>query len=505
MFLCYARYLMILLFIVNLFQQHSLAGQNPSRHMTQAEAFVLERVSADAEADLREFSDKESRVLRATFLRELLIGSPARFKVQPQAIVIHNAVITGPLELTKKDIPFHISLIDCEFVGPIDFTRSTFTKSLSIYRSIFHSMVDFHFSKVSDRFIANEAKFQNGAFFKGIIVGSEMSLNRAVFVGQVDFSKAAIGGNFEAERSEFSNNENKVEFESIKVKGHALFTNTVFKGPVTFYAAEIGGNFEAEGGQFQDADSGADFDSIKVHGQAKFGNAVFEGPASFDSAEIGRDLEATQTQFKNPRLTANFVGMEVKGAIVFIRTFFTREPGSLIFGNMNYQAIKVGEGEDLISLIERAEYSSDAYERIEKYLRESGDSSGADAAYIAKKEREFNHLPLSRKILSGAHRSLAGYGRRPWQAIIWNFWFVLLGCWAFQPKNMRLQMAPHVEIKKYNCFWYSLGVFGPALHLKQMDIFEPRKKWVRFYWGLHWILGWLLIPVAVLAIAGIIK
>jgi hypothetical protein len=58
----------------------------------------------------------------------------------------------------------------------------------------------------------------------------------------------------------------------------------------------------------------------------------------------------------------------------------------------------------------------------------------------------------------------------------------------------------------YNPFWYSLDLFSP-IDLGMAKKWRPKKLYpeVRGYGQVHRLLGWILIPLIVAAITGIIK
>jgi hypothetical protein len=121
-----------------------------------------------------------------------------------------------------------------------------------------------------------------------------------------------------------------------------------------------------------------------------------------------------------------------------------------------------------------------------------------------------------------------GYGRRPELAFIWSAAFILVGSFVFlKEKNMiqveksgeqsleyrkplvRSRLTARRIIKKdyYNPFWYSLDLFLPFVDLKMADKWTPKpeRRFARHYMRFQTIAGWILIPIAILSITGIIK
>ena len=66
---------------------------------------------------------------------------------------------------------------------------------------------------------------------------------------------------------------------------------------------------------------------------------------------------------------------------------------------------------------------------------------------------------------------------------------------------------PPINRRVYNRFWYSLGLFLPFVNLQTAELWKPKRKhmWLRNYVRVHTLLGWILIPIFLAAISGLIK
>src|SRR5262245_22839172 len=101
---------------------------------------------------------------------------------------------------------------------------------------------------------------------------------------------------------------------------------------------------------------------------------------------------------------------------------------------------------------------------------------------------------------------LVGYGRRPWQAGIPCVVVVALGCLVFSPQKMEPQKSEDT-LRVYNRFWYSLGLFLPVVDLQADTVWKPKADhtFLRNYTRVHALLGWILIPIVLAALTGLIK
>jgi hypothetical protein len=103
-----------------------------------------------------------------------------------------------------------------------------------------------------------------------------------------------------------------------------------------------------------------------------------------------------------------------------------------------------------------------------------------------------------------------GNGYHPEWALAWSILIVGIGVIVFRPHKMVLQ-KPEYEGRDYGAVWYSLDLFTPAIDLETAKVWMPRhgavigpfslRLWMRF----HRILGWIIIPIGLLALTGIIS
>jgi len=58
----------------------------------------------------------------------------------------------------------------------------------------------------------------------------------------------------------------------------------------------------------------------------------------------------------------------------------------------------------------------------------------------------------------------------------------------------------------YSPIWYSLDLFLSIVDLRMARYWEPipERRWAKMYMRFHVILGWILIPIVLLALTGII-
>jgi hypothetical protein len=180
---------------------------------------------------------------------------------------------------------------------------------------------------------------------------------------------------------------------------------------------------------------------------------------------------------------------------------------------MNYKYIRGAAGSEpeshkaLITLADQSAYSADVYSNLEGFFLRQAYRADADRAFIAGKRRE------RREYLHGINwlgswllDLLVGYGRRPWQAGIPCAVLVALGCVLFSPNKMELR-NPDDAPRVYSRFWYSLGLFLPFVDLQADKVWKPKadQTFLRNYMRVHILLGWILVPLVLAALTGLIK
>jgi len=460
--ICLAAFLTVISGSATADTQTNVGELNP------AEQWVVTQLRAGEIADLRkQFPEEGDRQLSADFLETLLMGSRPDVKLHRHGVRIRGACIEEPIDLTNAQIPYEVSLENCQFKSNVSFLRASFTGLVAFDNSTFKADARFASMKVGDIAVFNEA----------------------VFEGPVYFVSAHIAGDFEADGSQFKNAKQVAGFNSIKVGHSASFRNAVFEGPVDFVSAEIVSNFDASAAQFKNTEKNANFYGMKVGGAAVFTGARFEGPVNLSFS--------------------NFAELELS---------YSAYHGALYLQGMSYKEISAAPEESksleaLLKLANRSVYSADVYGNLEEFFLRHGHRGHADRTFIERKRRErkenLHDLP---RFGSWLLDLLVGYGRHPWQA----GWFCLaiigIGCVLFPLEKMELQdpenrTKPEKDRPRYNRFWYSLGLFLPVVDLKTSDVWGPKKQYrfLRNYLRVHILLGWILFPIFLAAITGLIR
>jgi len=453
---------------------------------TETERGVIDHISNGQEANLCPADcrpEKLTKHIGATFLEQALIGV-IKFNMPGKPISITGAIIDGPIDLRGLEINSDVVLEHCRFEDKIDLAGSHFHKALRLNQSTFNGMLVLDDARIEGPFEAKGAHFINGAYFKEIRCNSGVS--------------------FKPVREPPTENDQRTRFDD----------------EVCLDDARIELNFEAQFAQFKAATeiSGAKFASNLLLDDATFSGSVwFDGSSVFNNFSVERITVTGSVQMRS----ASFGVLNVSGM---------RWPTSadkINISGMTYGQVYAGKQDVdtwhyLKSRFASFPYSVDNYEHLAEFFLKQGRPELADDVFIEQKAQERKQVfwrgivsPESamsqiesaiRWTWSWVLDVLVGYGRHPWQAIGPCAIVIFIGCKVFRREVMEPQ-KPMDSSRGYSPFWYSLNLFLPVVDLQSKGVWKPKQEFTfaRNYLRVHVLLGWILVPIIVAALSGIIK
>ncbi len=142
------------------------------------------------------------------------------------------------------------------------------------------------------------------------------------------------------------------------------------------------------------------------------------------------------------------------------------------------------------------------YVSLENYLRNNGQSDLADEVYF---KGEFIESSLWKTFLYHT----VGLGKRPILAFLWSALIIMIGCMVYW-KSSYMVTTEEKNVLPYSMFWYSFDLFIPVVNLKMSEAWSPNPElpysWFRINYGrIQRILGWVLIPIGLAAVSGLIQ
>jgi hypothetical protein len=112
---------------------------------------------------------------------------------------------------------------------------------------------------------------------------------------------------------------------------------------------------------------------------------------------------------------------------------------------------------------------------------------------------------------------LTGYGVYTWRLLLPISFFIILGTVVFWPEDALLPVTPattntyegqnlDVLVRHFfDRFAFSTARFLPIIDLYIADKWEPNGLWREAYVFLHSLVGWILVPLLITSLAGIVK
>jgi uncharacterized protein YjbI with pentapeptide repeats len=371
-----------------------------------------------------------------------------------QRVTIRNGIVNGPVDLAKAQFDFDLEFEGITFRGNTDLRSSKFARGLT-------------FSK--------QCQFFDRAEFQGMTVDGDLLIETAIFHHGVLLSKTKVDGILDA--------------DEIDCRGKSTFYNTIVTRSLFLQNAKFQNDVN-----FRDLRTGNDLD---------LSGAVMRGGVDLRYAAVEGTVFITDTTF--PTVSDR---VWIRG---FSYRFLTNEPQTQ--GAIRELSDLQGSADGLIAFVEQADFSSDAYTNLSSYFKSIGNPGRADEVYILKRWRECQYTSWTGYLWNLFLYVTVGYGRRPWLAFMWGLGFVGLGCFVFgwRQNCMELVDASKPAVPRdYGCFWcllYSLDVFVPAISLGAADIWRPalnRPWYINAYVRVQRVAGWILVPIGVAAIGGLI-
>jgi hypothetical protein len=343
--------------------------------------------------------------------------------------------------------------LKCDGVGEFD-------------KAIFEGEVLFLSASFADLF-CNEVTFKGETFFSGVKC-NRGSFNDAKFHGKkVDFVHASFGVNLQCKRSQFEGSASFFALNSTTLD----LRRAQFVGSVNLSAAHISQNLILTDARFQRTVTLKD---------ASIGELVLEGDVfPFKNTLDLRDC--TFSRFRSPQDDRLERAMELANA---------QDP---------------------------TKFSRDPYLQLEKYYESIGNDAQARRIYYqgrcelrvnAKAQNKWSSLKSFTDLV---WKYLTGYGVDIRPLLLISSIFLIIGTLMFYLPNDALSKAdasaksyPWQDELPYR-FLYSLDLLIPLINLRVDEQWMPNGLLLQAYSTVHAMVGWLIIPLLLAALAGIMR
>jgi hypothetical protein len=477
-------------------------------------------------------------VVDARVLAKWIVAPPSNEESTPIQIRISGAEIINDLDLSDREIVREVTLINCTIDGEVTVERSDAKRSISFIDSTFNRSPTFQDATIEGDFELTGTQFldeQRQVNFQRISLGSEFHLQKAVFSGGADFYHSHWKGLVHMDGTRFGKD---VRFDNLKSEDDILGDGVVFAGKVSFDGADAKGIY-----LWRCKFIGpCEFRRNTVSRSIGFRNDTFNDRFSFQENSIDQNLDFTGAQFAKRRTSS--VAPTTENGLIDVdlwRTHvgaFTQFNNATISGFLSLEecdlhelnlegvqpwrrdkrmtrltntAIRRFDGKsarDFLLFIDCSEFDRGIYSQLESFLKAEGQSDDANRVFIHEQTRDrHTKLTAAARLKNWIWFLVTGYGREPWLALVWSAGVVAFGTILFwRSSDMELRDKKFVG-RKYNPVWFSLDLFAPIIDLESANVWSPRAdqlgKW--FYFRIHRILGWILVPIGIVAITGALQ
>ena len=468
---------------------------NPSSQPPQE--YVLAQVKAGQEADL---DNRTDRSLDAKWLENLLANKQSNAEISHEGVLISHAVIRGRFSLAGAEISFPVWLDNCEFTDDVDFSWGHFGRSLSLQNSTFDKGADLDHLHLEGDLVLEDAQFQR----------------------PLDVSGSNIGGELNGDGARFLATDGLADFDSMQVAQGARFLDATFPGGVTFDHLKapfllVGQSAPARQSHAKIANLATPSLNVghsTIHGELTVSyldigslqadDLTVEGTATIANANIANEVDLRQSRFsslvlQNVNWPTNAERRQLAGI-----SFQYIAPAPWDRDNL-----KDEDWRKLLVVVEGSAYNPGAYQTLETALRKEGHTELADTTFTDMNQLAVHAADLGKQSWGKnvLMHYLIGYGRQPQYAFFWWLPVILTGWLVFARRSDVEPRDPKDKDRPYDAFWYSLDLFLPLTRLDAADVWMPRQSsWPRRYYArIHATLGWILVPIALAAVTGLIS
>lgn len=440
-----------------------------------------------------------------------------------------NAVIKGVAKVDSAKFDVDVFFDHVTFEKAATFGNIEVGNLADFQGATFQESVDF-----SSSIMSRDAKF-TGAVFKGKAVFDYISVERFF-----DFNKVNLAQDFSFQYStvgwpyyEGTEFNGTVNFEGIQATNELDFTNASYTypdEPFSITLARVDGAVKFDGftapaglslehNEFGDLTiSGRDdFAFITLASTKIAGGLTLEKVTTNQFFADGLRVSDT-TNFKQVTITSTLDMSNASIGFFKMDNQFTwpKDPASFNLRGMTYSDIGLVNQElsdntwgVLLRMLEQSAYSPEAYRTLAQFLTEKGQPEWAAEVELSRKLRERDHIltPWSRAWLwSWFLYIFSGYGQRPVFAFIWSFLVIAVGAVVFRREEDMVILDTSEAKPPYNPVLYSFALFLPYIDLGIASKWDPKpnRKFAGTYKHIHRLMGWVLMPIALLAFGGIL-
>lgn len=415
------------------------------------------------------------RVVRATFLRFLILGGEPGFRPHEKGVLVRGAWISEVLDLEACRVFRDIGLNDCRFEAtPI--LRAAIINRLFLDGSQLPGLQ------------AERLEARGGVYLRG-----------AEVEGAVNLDQARLGGNLECDGVAIRNRGGYALLGRSLEARNVLLRGATLRGGANLSGAVLAADLDATGANISAFEAMAlEAREVSCQGSVILRNAQVTGEARLTGSHVAGDLDCTGTIVEN----AGAAAIEASRVVVKGAFFLRREArldgtlaltgaslgtihdeaacwpksGDLLLNRCRYGAFIDGpvDAESRLDWLARQtperwgeDFWPQPYEQLASVFREMGHGEDSSAVLVVKERlqrrarRARTENPIWRAALfvsDGILGITLGYGRRPLFALLWLVFFWLLGVAIFGHAEREGAIMPNSAVVLRAPEWTLCGI-----------------------------------------------
>ncbi|MGY6247235.1 hypothetical protein ACXIUS_06720 [Bosea thiooxidans] len=416
-----------------------------------------------------------ARVVRAPFLRFLILGGEAGCRPHEKGVLVRGAWISEVLDLEACRVFRDIGLIDCHFEA-VPRLRAAIISRLFLDGSRLPGLQ------------AERLEARGGIYLRGAEVDGEINLDQARLGGNLECDGAVIRA-----RSGYGLLARSLEVRNVLLRGANL------RGGLNLSGAAVAADLDLTGAAIPLAERAAlDASTLVCQGSVLLPSARIAGEVQLTGSDIAGDLDCSGAVVENPGGAAIQASRTIVKGAFFLRRSARLEgalaltgasigtihdeaacwpkPGELLLNRCRYGAFIDGpvDAESRLDWLARqtpARWGEDfwpqPYEQLAGVFREMGHGEDASSVLVIKERlqrrarRARTESPVWRALLFVADGILGitlGYGRRPLFALVWLVFFWLAGVGVFAYAEGQGAVMPNSAVVLRAPEWTLCGI-----------------------------------------------
>jgi Pentapeptide repeats (9 copies) len=485
----------------------------------------------------------------AVFMGEVK-ADDAKFGVDSR---FNNVVFDQPASFKNIQVGNIANFQGSHFKDWTDFDSSTFGLDARFPEASFDGKATFTNIRVANKVDFQKATFNDEVSFESSIMDRDAAFTGSTFNGNANFDYLAVARFLDLDQTTFNQ---KFSFIYTTV-GWPYFEGATFNGTVDFEGMQASNDFDLTSATYSYLNEPFTVRLAKVNGSVLFKEFTAPAGLNLDHNQFGELQISTKEneKFAFVNLTSTKVandltmenvntdvlsaeGFTVGDSTIFKNVnvaqslnmsnasigFFTMDqfswpqtPDSFNLRGMTYTDIGLVNQElndntwsVLLRMVDQSAYSPQAYRTLAQFLTEKGHPDWAADVELSQKLRERDKILTPRSgpwFWSWFLYIFSGYGQRPDFAFIWSALVITIGAIIFRQEKDMVILDDSEAKPSYNPVLYSFALFLPYIDLDIASKWDPKpeRKFAGIYKHVHRLMGWILMPIALLTFGGIIK